>query len=88
MIIFTIPETYGPVILVQKAKALRESTGDSRYKAALELEKVSLMKTVKRILGRPWKIFFAEPMLVVVTLYMSVSTNKPSFLHALMGRIH
>lgn len=71
MIIVSIPETYGPVILVQKAKALRASTGDPRYKAALELNEVSFAKKLGRILGRPWKIFFVEPMLVIITLYMS-----------------
>lgn len=71
MILFTIPETYGPVILVKKAKALRKSSGDSRYKAALELQEVSMGKKLGRILGRPWKIFFFEPMLVIITLYMS-----------------
>jgi len=73
LILVSIPETYGPVILVKKAKQLRASTGDSRYKAALEMERVSFGKKVGRILGRPWKIFFVEAMLVVVTLYMSVS---------------
>jgi len=76
LIIFTIPETYGPVILVQKAKTLRASTGDSRYKAALEIEVTSFAKKVGRILGRPWKIFFVEAMLVIITLYMSVSTAR------------
>jgi hypothetical protein len=72
LIIFTIPETYGPVILAKKAKALRASTGDNRYKAPLELQEVSWRKKVGRILGRPWKIFFVEAMLVIITLYMSV----------------
>ena len=67
-----MPETYGPVILVKKARALRASTGDKRYKAPLELQEVNWGKTVGRILGRPWKIFFVEVMLVIMTLYMSV----------------
>lgn len=71
--VFTIPETYGPVILKKKARALRASTGDQRYRAALELQEVSWRKTIGRILGRPWKIFFVEAMLIVITLYMSVS---------------
>ncbi|KAG8856690.1 hypothetical protein FRB91_000395 [Serendipita sp. 411] len=71
LVIFTIPETYGPVILVKKAKALRRSTGDERYKAPLELQEARWTKTVGRILGRPWKIFFQEGMLVIITFYMS-----------------
>jgi hypothetical protein len=82
LIIVGIPETYGPVILLKKAKDLRASTGDSRYKAALEIEVTSFAKKVGRILGRPWKIFFVESMLVIITLYMSVSTaKKKSFCH-------
>ncbi|PVG00830.1 putative mfs-multidrug-resistance transporter [Serendipita vermifera] len=71
LIIFTIPETYGPVILAQKARKLRESTNDPRWKAPIELEEVSWRKKLSRILGRPWKIFFVEGMLVIITLYMS-----------------
>jgi len=72
VIIFSMPETYGPVILVKKAKDLRAKTGDQRYKAPLEMSTgASLAKTVGQILGRPWKIFVFEPMLIIITLYMS-----------------
>ncbi|KAG8836048.1 hypothetical protein FRC17_010512 [Serendipita sp. 399] len=71
LIYFTIPETYGPVILVQKARALRKSTGDERYKAPLELQETRWVESVTRILGRPWKIFFQEGMLIIITFYMS-----------------
>jgi hypothetical protein len=81
LIIVGIPETYGPVILVKKAKDLRASTGDSRYKAALEIEVASFARKVGRILGRPWKIFFVEAMLVITTLYMSVSIASKVFCH-------
>jgi MFS family permease len=60
VVVFTMKETYAPVILVQKAKKLRQSTGDKRYKAALELQEDDWKTTVGRILGRPWKIFFVE----------------------------
>ena len=33
LIIFCIPETYPPIILVKKAKRLRKETGDSRWYA-------------------------------------------------------
>ncbi|KAG2139189.1 major facilitator superfamily domain-containing protein [Suillus bovinus] len=70
-IIFTIPETYGPVLLVKKAKELRKRTGDERFFAAIELQKVTFSQRIESILGRPFKILFKEPMMIAITLYMS-----------------
>jgi len=62
-----------PVILVKKAKAMRKRTGDEKYHAAMELQNLSVVQRIERILARPFKILFAEPMLIAITLYMSVS---------------
>ncbi|CAI4510022.1 CFS_G0023980.mRNA.1.CDS.1 [Saccharomyces cerevisiae] len=37
MIIFTIPETYKPMLLIRKAKRLRKEKNDQRYYAVLEV---------------------------------------------------
>ncbi|OAX44363.1 MFS general substrate transporter [Rhizopogon vinicolor AM-OR11-026] len=71
LIVFTIPETYAPVLLVKKAKEIRKRTGDEKYHAALELQRLSLAQRMERILARPFKILFTEPMLIAITLYMS-----------------
>ncbi|OAX40253.1 MFS general substrate transporter [Rhizopogon vinicolor AM-OR11-026] len=71
-IYFSLPETYAPIILLQKAKQLRLKTGDERYRAPLELiQKKQLRKRLEETLARPFKILVCEPMLIAVTIYMS-----------------
>ncbi|EGO05152.1 hypothetical protein SERLA73DRAFT_100773 [Serpula lacrymans var. lacrymans S7.3] len=70
-IVFTIPETYEPILLVKKAQQLRKSTGDDRYYASREIEVVSFATRVENILARPFKILVQEPMLIAITIYMS-----------------
>ncbi|KAH7920091.1 MFS general substrate transporter [Leucogyrophana mollusca] len=70
-IVLTIPETYTPILLVKKAKALRKQTGDERYHAAMEIQQFSFAERVEGVLARPFKILFTEPMLMAITLYMS-----------------
>ncbi|KLO07586.1 MFS general substrate transporter [Schizopora paradoxa] len=72
LIVVTLPETYAPKILVQKARRIRKETGDSRYFAPLEdQEKESFAKQLNRTIGRPFKVLFQEPMLIAISLYMS-----------------
>ncbi|CCO32469.1 putative MFS-type transporter C409,08 [Rhizoctonia solani AG-1 IB] len=67
----TLPETYAPIILKKRAEKLRKSTGDDRYYSAIERENLHWAKRIENILGRPFIMFFQEPMLFAVTLYMS-----------------
>ncbi|KAJ8591494.1 MFS general substrate transporter [Rhizopogon salebrosus TDB-379] len=71
LIVFTIPETYAPVLLVKKAKEVRKRTGDERYHAAMEIQNLSFAQRIESILARPFKILFTEPMMFAITLYMS-----------------
>ncbi|KAK7059073.1 hypothetical protein VNI00_001697 [Paramarasmius palmivorus] len=71
MIILTMPETYTPILLVQRAKQLRKETGDDRYYAPMEATKKTLSQQVENVLARPFKMLFQEPMLLSTTLYMS-----------------
>lgn len=73
LIFFTVPETYIPYLLVKRAQKLRKETGDERWWAPMEKKKVAFAKRAEEIVARPFKIFFREPMLIAVTLYMSVS---------------
>ncbi|THH17387.1 hypothetical protein EW146_g3402 [Bondarzewia mesenterica] len=70
LVFFTVPETYAPALLVQKAKELREATKDDRYYAPLD-SKISLARQMENILAKPFKILFREPMLIAITVYMS-----------------
>ncbi|KAJ3565465.1 hypothetical protein NP233_g7618 [Leucocoprinus birnbaumii] len=71
LIVFTMPETYGPILLVRKAERLRKETGDSRYYAAMERRKLSIGKRLEDILAKPFLILFREPMMIAITAYMS-----------------
>ena len=81
MIVLTIPETYGPVLLVRKAQQKRKETGDSRYYAPMEANKLDIGQRLYNILAMPFKILFLEPMLMAITVYMSVSSRLLSFFY-------
>ena len=70
-VVATLPETLEPLCLLKKAKHLRQTTGDQRYKAVTELQKVDWAKKTEQALLMPFKLFFFEPMLIAVTLYIS-----------------
>ena len=54
VIIFAIPETYSPAILVAKAARIRKETGDDRYYAPLERAERNLKSTLEGILLKPF----------------------------------
>ncbi|THG98446.1 hypothetical protein EW145_g7423, partial [Phellinidium pouzarii] len=71
-IILFLPETYAPVIMISKAKALRLKTGDDGYRAPLEnTEEESFARKLNNIVARPFRILIEEPMLIAITVYMS-----------------
>jgi len=65
-----------PILLVQKAQRKRKETGDARFFAPLEKETFTILQQVKHVLALPFKILFHEPMLIAITVYMSVRTNS------------
>lgn len=75
-IVFVLPETYGPILLKQKAERKRKETGDDRWYAPVEAITISRSERLKGILLKPWKILFLEPMLMAITLYTSVRLLK------------
>jgi MFS family permease len=81
LILLTLPETYGPVILVKKAQRLRKETGDGRYYAPMEAHKPRLGDRLYNILAMPFKILFLEPMLIAISVYQSVSEYSSSSFH-------
>lgn len=66
------PETFPPVLLSWKAKHLRAATGDDRYYAEHEIEHVSVRKRLRVALPRPFIMAFTEPVIFLITLYMTV----------------
>ncbi|KZT01280.1 MFS general substrate transporter [Laetiporus sulphureus 93-53] len=71
LIVFTLPETFLPVLMVRKAERLRKETGDDRYWAPMNKQKKTIRQHIKHVLARPFVILFREPMLMAITLYMS-----------------
>ncbi|KUI65043.1 hypothetical protein VM1G_00536 [Cytospora mali] len=70
---FTIPETYAPIILYHKAKRIRKAgiPGYEDVKAPIETGNLSLTHIYKVALTRPWIILF-DPISFLCAIYMSV----------------
>jgi multidrug resistance protein len=68
---FVFPETYAPVLLARRAKKLRYETGNWALHAKHEERKVDLKDIAHRYLTRPAKMFVMEPILALLTLYLS-----------------
>ncbi|KAK4635808.1 hypothetical protein CLAFUW4_01085 [Fulvia fulva] len=64
-------ETYGPVILVSKAAELRRLTRNWGIHAKQEEVEVDLRELAVKNIARPLKILFTEPIVLLVTVYMS-----------------
>jgi MFS family permease len=62
-VIFTLPETYGPTLLVEKAKRIRRETGDNNYYAKEERRTQGVFRVT---LTRPTQMLLKEPILVLV----------------------
>jgi hypothetical protein len=72
LIVFTLPETYAPILLLKKAKRLRQEAGGQNYYAPLEKEdRVSFAGRLNNVLTKPFSILIHEPMLIAITIYMS-----------------
>ena len=71
LVIFTMPETLDGKRLQMKARRLRQETGDDRYVAPIELRKINWLQLAGKTVGKPVKMLFTEPMLMLVTIYIS-----------------
>lgn len=70
--LFFQEETYGPVILVTKAAELRRLTRNWGIHAKQEEVEVDFKELATKNLMRPLKILFTEPIVLLVTMYMSL----------------
>jgi hypothetical protein len=59
----TLPETYPPVVLQQKAQRMRKLSGDQRYWHPHEIECMELKSLTKKYLIRPLR--YAAPDLII-----------------------
>ncbi|CCF60116.1 hypothetical protein KAFR_0J00480 [Kazachstania africana CBS 2517] len=74
LIILTVPETYQPSLLIAKAKRLRNSTGEDRYYAPLEItrKETNLLSAMFLTCRRPFGLLFRDPMMGVLCFYTGV----------------
>ncbi|KAL2671627.1 hypothetical protein Neosp_014217 [[Neocosmospora] mangrovei] len=68
-----VPETYAPVLLRWRAAKLSNMTGKV-YMSSVDAsqKRHSVSQTLKRALLRPWVLLFREPIVLLMTLYLSV----------------
>lgn len=64
-------EAYAPAILAAEAKRLRRETGEWAWHAELDTVSLTLGDIATRYVLRPVRMLFTEPMLAVLTVYMS-----------------
>jgi DHA1 family multidrug resistance protein-like MFS transporter len=69
----TLPETYAPILLARKARRLRaDSPTNVALYAAHERQDWSIRGVLQRSLFRPFIMLAKEPILVLITIYMSI----------------
>ncbi|OCT45790.1 putative transporter mfs2 [Cladophialophora carrionii] len=68
-----VPETYAPVILSRRAKALTAQTGKT-YISTVEKRqgKVTPRAAFEKALLRPWILMFLEPIVLLISIYMAI----------------
>ncbi|KAF3483330.1 polyamine transporter 1 [Arthroderma uncinatum] len=69
---FTLPETFAPVILQRRAARLRFETKNWALHSALDEQPLSFNDIVTKYLSRPFAMLILEPILSLVTLYLAV----------------
>ncbi|GHJ86014.1 hypothetical protein NliqN6_2416 [Naganishia liquefaciens] len=65
------PETYAPILLKKKAARLRKEHNTNAYRAASEMQRVSLSTTLKISLTRPFIMMFRETIIFCMSIYLS-----------------
>jgi MFS family permease len=71
VVLFLMPETYGPLLLQWKAAHYRQITGDDRFRSEHEIADATLLSRLKVSMTRPF-LMFTEPIIMVMTLYITV----------------
>jgi len=72
LIVFFVPETYHPVLLRQKARRLRQETGNQEWIAPIEKLDRSIAKTVLWSCIRPFQLLFFEPMCLSLCILSAI----------------
>lgn len=66
LVFFTVPETYAPALLREKARKFRLDTGDEKWQAPIERMDRSVAGTVAWSCIRPFQLLVLEPMVLLL----------------------
>lgn len=88
-----MPETYAPVLLAQRVKKLRKEdpAGSKDLYAEHEKQDWSLRGVLDRTVFRPFMMLAMEPILVLITIYMSIvygllyARSYPFYIYTCLG---
>jgi MFS family permease len=69
-----IPETYAPVLLRRRARALEKANPGKVYKTRAEIVSgpIKFSKTFSTALIRPWRLLFMEPIVLLLSIYVAI----------------
>ncbi|KAK2836916.1 Citrinin biosynthesis cluster MFS transporter mrr1, partial [Arthroderma sp. PD_2] len=70
--IFTLPETFAPVILQRRAARLRFETKNWALHSTLDEQPLTFNDIFTKYLSRPFAMLVLEPVLSLITLYLAV----------------
>ena len=68
---FVVPETSAARILQVRARKMRKDTGEKEYHSKADLQKITLETIMTVYLIRPFAMLVQEPILALMTAYMS-----------------
>jgi len=71
LLLLFMEETYPPVVLINKAAELRRRTKNWGIHAKQEEIEVDFKELIVRNVSRPMRILFTEPIVLMITIYMS-----------------
>lgn len=71
IIYFTMPETYGPRILHNKAERIRKETGNETLRTEFEQDDRSLKNTLRQALVRVVVMLTTQPIIIFLSAYMA-----------------
>ncbi|OLL22900.1 putative transporter [Neolecta irregularis DAH-3] len=71
VMVFTLPETYRPILLVKKAEQMRKETGDHSYYAPMERDGRSLAGVLRISFSRPFRMLFGEEIVFLTSVYVA-----------------
>ncbi len=72
LFLLTVPETFAPVLLRKRAQKLRQKEGNSNIYTQQELSRPPFSELLIDTLVRPFTMLVTEPILLLMSLYISV----------------